>query len=44
MTIIHLGANIVLPEEIKKVLYDVIGVGENGEYKEDARNADEFDF
>jgi two-component system chemotaxis response regulator CheY len=33
-----------LPEEIKKVLYDVIGVGENGEYKEDARNADELDF
>jgi len=33
-----------LPEEIKKILYDVIGVGENGEYKEDTRNADEFDF
>ncbi|MEI6610972.1 MAG: response regulator [Deltaproteobacteria bacterium] len=33
-----------LPEEIKKVLYDVIGVGENGEYKEDARNTDELDF
>ena len=33
-----------LPDEIKKVLYDVIGVGENGEYKEDTRNADEFDF
>ena len=33
-----------LPEEIKKVLYQVIGVGENGEYKEDTRNADELDF
>ena len=33
-----------LPEEIKKVLYQVIGVGENGEYKEDTRNADECDF
>jgi two-component system chemotaxis response regulator CheY len=33
-----------LPEEIKKILYDVIGVGENGEYTEDTRNADEFDF
>jgi two-component system chemotaxis response regulator CheY len=33
-----------LPEDIKKILYDVIGVGENGEYKEDTRNADEFDF
>ena len=33
-----------LPDEIKKVLYDVIGVGENGEYKEDTNNADECDF
>ena len=33
-----------LPEEIKKVLYQVIGVGENGEYKEDTRDADELDF
>jgi two-component system chemotaxis response regulator CheY len=33
-----------LPDEIKKVLYDVIGVGENGEYKEDTSNADECDF
>jgi two-component system chemotaxis response regulator CheY len=33
-----------LPEEIKKILYQVIGVGENGEYKEDTRSADELDF
>ena len=33
-----------LPGEIKKVLYQVIGVGENGEYKEDTRDADELDF
>ena len=33
-----------LPEEIKKILYKVIGVGENGEYKEDTRSADECDF
>jgi len=33
-----------LPDEIKKILYDVIGVGENGEYKEDTSNADECDF
>ena len=33
-----------LPDEIKKVLYDVIGVGENGEYEEDTRNVDECDF
>lgn len=33
-----------LPEEIKKILYDVIGVSENGEYKEDTRNTDELDF
>ena len=33
-----------LPEEIKKVLHQVIGVEENGEYKEDTRSADEFDF
>ncbi len=33
-----------LPEEIKKVLYQVIGVGENGEYAEDTRNTDELDF
>lgn len=33
-----------LPDEIKKVLCDVIGVGENGEYKEDTSNANECDF
>lgn len=33
-----------LPEEIKKVLYEVIGVGNDGQYEEDARNTDEFDF
>ena len=33
-----------LPDEIKKVLYDVIGVGENGEYKEDTSDAAECDF
>jgi two-component system, chemotaxis family, chemotaxis protein CheY len=33
-----------LPEEIKKVLYDVIGVGIDGQYEDDTRNADEFDF
>jgi len=33
-----------LPEDIRKVLYEVIGVGENGEYKEDTGSADECDF
>jgi two-component system, chemotaxis family, chemotaxis protein CheY len=33
-----------LPEEIRKVLYKVIGVEENGEYKEDTRSNDELDF
>jgi len=33
-----------LPEEIKKVLYEVIGVGNDGQYEEDTRNADELDF
>ncbi len=33
-----------LPEEIKKVLYEVIGVGKDGQYEEDTRNADELDF
>lgn len=33
-----------LPEDIKKILYQVLGVGENGGYKEDAKSADEFDF
>jgi len=33
-----------LPEDIRKILYQVIGVSENGEYKEDTRTADECDF
>jgi two-component system chemotaxis response regulator CheY len=33
-----------LPEEIKKVLYQVIGVGQDGQYEEDARSSDELDF
>lgn len=33
-----------LPEEIKKVLYEVIGVGNDGQYEENTRNADELDF
>ena len=32
------------PEDIRKVLYDVIGVGGNGEYQEDQRDADDGDF
>ncbi len=33
-----------LPEDIKKILHQVIGVSENGEYGEDTRAADECDF
>lgn len=33
-----------LPEEIKKVLYNVIGVGDDGQYEEDSRSADDLDF
>jgi len=33
-----------LPEEIKKVLYEVIGVGKDGQYEEDTRTVDELDF
>jgi len=33
-----------LPEEIKKVLYEVIGVGNDGQYEEDTRTADDLDF
>jgi two-component system chemotaxis response regulator CheY len=33
-----------LPEDIRSVLYDVIGVGTDGEYQDDSRNADEGDF
>ncbi len=33
-----------LPEEIKKVLYEVIGVGQDGQYEEDTRSSNELDF
>ncbi len=33
-----------LPEEIKKILYQVIGVGDDGQYEEDAGSADGLDF
>lgn len=33
-----------LPEDIRKILHQVIGVSENGEYGEDTRSTDEFDF
>jgi two-component system, chemotaxis family, chemotaxis protein CheY len=33
-----------LPEDIRRVLYNVIGVGSDGEYQEDRRDADELDF
>jgi len=33
-----------LPEEIKKILYKVIGVGDDGQYEEDAGSADGLDF
>jgi two-component system chemotaxis response regulator CheY len=33
-----------LPEDIRRVLYDVIGVGSDGEYQEDRRDTDEVDF
>ena len=33
-----------LPEDIRRVLYDVIGVGADGEYQEDQRDADSGDF
>ncbi|MCD4754711.1 MAG: response regulator [Deltaproteobacteria bacterium] len=32
------------PEEIKKVLYKVIGVGDEGKYEEDEGDDDAFDF
>jgi len=31
-----------LPEDIRSVLYEVIGVGNDGEYQDDSRNADDF--
>jgi two-component system, chemotaxis family, chemotaxis protein CheY len=33
-----------LPEELRKKLYDVIGVGNDGEYAEDKKDADDLDF
>ena len=33
-----------LPEEIKKVLYEVIGVSDEGKYEEDKGDDDAFDF
>jgi two-component system, chemotaxis family, chemotaxis protein CheY len=33
-----------LPEDIRRVLYNVIGVGSDGEYQEDRRDAAELDF
>lgn len=33
-----------LPEDLRKTLYEVIGVGTDGQYAEDAANADELDF
>jgi two-component system chemotaxis response regulator CheY len=32
------------PEELKKILYEVIGVGEDGGYGEDKEDADGLDF
>lgn len=33
-----------LPEDLKRVLHEVIGVGEDGEYAEDERDVDGVDF
>lgn len=33
-----------LPEELRGILYDVIGVGHDGEYAEDKKDADDLDF
>ena len=33
-----------LPEDIRSVLHEVIGVGTDGEYQDDSRNADKGDF
>jgi len=33
-----------LPEDLRKTLYEVIGVGTDGEYTEDATSVDELDF
>ena len=33
-----------LPEELRRKLYEVIGVSNDGEYAEDKKNADDLDF
>jgi two-component system, chemotaxis family, chemotaxis protein CheY len=33
-----------LPEDVKKILHEVIGVDEDGKYQEDKRDADDLDF
>ncbi len=33
-----------LPEDIRSILHEVIGVGTDGEYQDDSRNADQGDF
>jgi two-component system chemotaxis response regulator CheY len=33
-----------LPEDLRKTLYEVIGVGTDGQYAEDTASADELDF
>lgn len=33
-----------LPEEIKKILYEVVGVSDKGEYEEDRGDDKDFDF
>jgi two-component system, chemotaxis family, chemotaxis protein CheY len=33
-----------LPEDIRRVLYNVVGVGTDGEYQDDSRHADDVDF
>jgi two-component system chemotaxis response regulator CheY len=33
-----------VPEELKKKLHEIIGVGHDGEYSDDKENSSEFDF
>jgi two-component system chemotaxis response regulator CheY len=33
-----------IPEELRRILYEIIGVGNDGEYAEDKTNADDLDF
>ena len=33
-----------LPEELRRTLYEIIGVGNDGEYAEDKKDADDLDF